>query len=147
MKLSEIHINPDNPRFIKDAKFHKLVNSINEFPKMLALRPIIIADDGMILGGNMRYRALKQLGFTEIPDEWVRKASELTDEEKRRFIIEDNVSFGEFDWDKLANEWDAIELEEWGLDVPVIDIPKINDSDVGKEVEKMNECPSCGYKW
>ena len=118
MKLSEIHINPSNPRTIKDERFKKLVKSIEEFPKMMALRPIIVDADGMILGGNMRFKALKELKYKDIPDEWVKRASELTDEEKQRFIIEDNVPFGEWDWDTLANEWDAEQLTEWGLEIP-----------------------------
>lgn len=118
MNLSEIHINPSNPRIIKDERFKKLVKSIDEFPKMMALRPIIIDADGMILGGNMRFKALKELKYKDIPDEWVKRASELTDEEKQRFIIEDNVPFGEWDWDTLANEWDAEQLTEWGLEIP-----------------------------
>ena len=116
VKVSDIKINKANPRQIKDDRFKKLIKSIREFPKMLELRPIVIDDDGTILGGNMRYRALKELGYKEIPDNWVKKASELTDEEKRRFIIEDNVGFGEWDMDMLANEWDAEELEEWGVE-------------------------------
>jgi len=116
IKLNQIKINSANPRLIKDDRFKKLVQSVKEFPKMMELRPIVIDDDGTILGGNMRYRALKELGYKEIPDNWVKKASELTDEEKRRFIIEDNVGFGEWDMDMLANEWDAEELEEWGVE-------------------------------
>lgn len=108
IKLNQIKINSANPRLIKDDRFKKLVQSVKEFPKMLELRPIVIDEDGTILGGNMRYRALKELGYKEIPDNWVKKASELTDEEKRRFIIEDNVGFGEWDMDMLANEWDAM---------------------------------------
>jgi DNA modification methylase len=118
MKLSEIHCNPKNPRLIKDDRFKKLCQSIKEFPKMMALRPIIIDAEGMILGGNMRFKALKELKYKDIPDEWVKRASELTDEEKQRFIIEDNVPFGEWDWDTLANEWDAEQLTEWGLEIP-----------------------------
>jgi len=119
MKLSAIHSNPTNPRFIKDDRFKKLVKSIEEFPKMMALRPIIVDADGMILGGNMRFKALKELKYKDIPDEWVKRADELTDEEKQRFIIEDNVPFGEWDFNILANEWDAVQLAEWGLQVPV----------------------------
>lgn len=118
MKLSEIHINPSNPRTIKDERFKKLVKSIEEFPKMMALRPIIIDADGMILGGNMRFKALKELKYKEVPDEWIKRADSLTDEEKQRFIIEDNVPFGEWDFDILANEWDADQLAEWGLEIP-----------------------------
>ena len=101
MKLSDLKVNPNNPRTIKDARFKKLCNSIRDFPKMMALRPIVIdrANGNLILGGNMRYNALKALKFTEIPDEWVRDAAELTEDEKRRFIVEDNISFGECDFD------------------------------------------------
>ena len=118
MKLSDIYPNPDNPRIIRDEKFQKLKRSIEEFPKMMALRPMVVDAAGMLLGGNMRLRALQDLGFKEIPDSWVRRAEELTEEEKRRFIIVDNVGFGEWEWDTLANEWDTEELEAWGLDVP-----------------------------
>lgn len=118
MKLSEIHINPANPRIIKDDRFKKLVKSISEFPKMMELRPIIVDSEGLILGGNMRFKALKELKYKDIPELWVKRADELTDEEKQRFIIEDNVPFGEWDFDILANEWDQEKLIEWGLELP-----------------------------
>jgi DNA modification methylase len=118
MKLSEIKANKNNPRILKDDKFKKLCQSITDFPKMMKLRPIIIDSDNMVLGGNMRLKALQELKFKEIPDEWVKQASELTEEEKKRFIIADNVGFGEWDYDILANEWDSEELSEWGLDIP-----------------------------
>jgi len=118
MKLSDIKPNPNNPRIIRDARFAKLKQSIEQFPKMLALRPIVIDGSNVALGGNMRLRALKELGYKEIPDEWVRRADELTPDEQRRFIIVDNVGFGENDWDVLANEWDADELTDWGLELP-----------------------------
>jgi ParB-like chromosome segregation protein Spo0J len=102
MKLSELKINPNNPRLIKDDKFKKLVKSIEDFPKMMELRPIIIDDQNMILGGNMRYKALQHLNFKDIPDSWIKKASELTEEQKREFIIKDNVSFGLHDWDAFG---------------------------------------------
>ena len=107
MKLSEIKLNPNNPRVIKDDKFAKLVKSITEFPKMMALRPIVVNNDNVVLGGNMRLKALKEIGYKEIPDEWVKRADDLTEDEARRFIIADNVGFGEHDWEMLANEWDA----------------------------------------
>jgi DNA modification methylase len=116
MKLSEIKSNPNNPRVIKDEKFEKLKKSINEFPKMMELRPMVINQDNIVLGGNMRLKALKELGYKEVPDEWVKQASDLTDEETRRFIIADNVGFGDHDWDMLSNEWNAEELESWGLE-------------------------------
>ena len=118
VKLSEIHTNPSNPRIIKDDRFKKLVKSISEFPKMMELRPIIIDPEGMILGGNMRFKALKELKYKDVPALWVKRADSLTDEEKQRFIIEDNVPFGEWDWDVLANDWDSEKLIEWGLDIP-----------------------------
>ena len=116
MKISEIKSNPNNPRVIKDERFKKLVKSIEEFPKMMELRPMVVNADNIVLGGNMRLKALKELGYTDIPDEWVNRADELTEDETRRFIIADNVGFGEHDWEMLANEWDTQELEDWGLE-------------------------------
>jgi hypothetical protein len=116
MKLSDIHINPKNPRLIKDDRFYKLVKSIQEFPKMMELRPIITDSEGMILGGNMRFKALKELKYKEVPDQWVKRADELTDEEKQRFIIVDNIEMGEHDWEKLKSDWDKEQLIEWGLE-------------------------------
>jgi DNA modification methylase len=147
MKISEIHLNPDNPRFIKDDKFEKLKKNIKEFPKMMKLRPIVIDDSGKILGGNMRYRALIELGYQEIPKGWVVKASELTEEEKKRFIIADNIPYGEFDYEKLGNEWDEVKLEDWGMDLSEINIhfepeAEEDDFDVDKEVEETKE-PIC----
>lgn len=118
MKLSAIKANPNNPRIVKDEAFTKLCNSIKEFPKMLALRPLVVNEDNVVLGGNMRLKALQHLGFKEIPDEWVKQANELTEDEQRRFIIADNVSGGEWDWQLLQADWDVEELESWGLDLP-----------------------------
>jgi len=117
MQISELKLNKSNPRFIKDDKFKKLVKSIKEFPKMMDLRPIVIDGDGTILGGNMRYRALLELGYKELPDNWVKKASELTAEEKQRFIIQDNTGMGEWDFEMLNNEWDVELLDDWGVDM------------------------------
>ena len=116
VKLSEIKPNPKNPRLIKDEKFKKLVKSIKEFPQMLELRPIVVDENNVILGGNMRFKALKEAGYKEIS---IVKANDLTEEQKDEFIVKDNVGFGEWDWDSLANEWDVEKLEEWGLDLPV----------------------------
>ena len=112
--INEVKSNPNNPRIIKDDKFKKLVASIKELPQMLQLRPIVVNEDMIVLGGNMRLKACKEAGLKEIP---IIKASELNEEQQRAFIIKDNVGFGEWDWDALANEWDAEQLEEWGLDV------------------------------
>jgi len=115
VKVGDIKPNPNNPRVIKDDKFKKLVKSIQEFPQMLNIRPIVVNDDMIVLGGNMRLKACKEAGIKEIP---IIKASELTKEQQREFIIKDNVGFGEWDWDMIANEWDAIQLTEWGMDIP-----------------------------
>ena len=119
VKLSEIKSNPNNPRIIKDDKFHKLVKSIKEFPKMLEIRPIVVNQDMIVLGGNMRLKASKEAGLKEV---FIVKADDLTEDEQKQFIIKDNVGFGEWDWDMLANEWEAEELAEWGLDVPELTI-------------------------
>jgi len=116
IKISDIKPNPNNPRQIKDDKFKKLVQSIKDFPEMLSLRPIVVNDEMVVLGGNMRLKACKEAGLKEVP---IIKASELTEDQQREFIIKDNVGFGEWDWDSLANEWDAEQLGEWGLDLPV----------------------------
>ena len=118
MKVSKIKPNPNNPRIIKDERFAKLVQSIKDFPKMMELRPMVINSDNIVLGGNMRLKAITELGMKEIPDSWVKKATDLTEEEARRFIIADNVGFGEHDWEVLANEWNMDELTDWGLDIP-----------------------------
>lgn len=117
MKLKDIKPNPNNPRIIKDEKFDKLVKSIKDFPKMMELRPMVINKDNIVLGGNMRLKALKELGYKEVPDEWVKRGEDLTEDEQRQFIIKDNVGFGEHDWEMLATEWDADELSDWGLDI------------------------------
>ena len=113
VKISEIKSNPSNPRFIKDYKFGQLVKSIREFPKMLKVRPIIINDKNVILGGNMRYKAAVEVGLKEV---YVQTFDDLTEEEQREFIIKDNIGFGEWDWDILANDWDVNQLSDWGLD-------------------------------
>ena len=120
--ISKIKPNPSNPRVIKDDRFEKLVKSIKDFPKMMELRPIIVDSNNMILGGNMRLKALNYLSYKKIPKSWIKQASDLTDKEKEQFIIKDNVGFGDWDWDMLANEWDADNLKEWGLDMPGFDL-------------------------
>ena len=110
--------NPTNPRIIKDDKFKKLVKSIQEFPEMLELRPIVVDSNMVVLGGNMRLKACIAAGLKEIP---ILIADQLSEEQKAEFIIKDNVGFGDWDWDVLANEWPVDKLEEWGLDVPSLD--------------------------
>lgn len=115
VNINKVRTNPNNPRIIKDDKFQKLVKSIQEFPQMLEIRPIVVNDDMIVLGGNMRLRACQEAGLKEIP---IIKASNLTEEQQKEFIIKDNVGYGEWDWNDLANNWDANELSEWGLDIP-----------------------------
>ena len=128
--INEIKINPNNPRIIKDDKFKKLVKSIQEFPKMLEIRPIVVNDDMIVLGGNMRLKACKEAGLKELP---VIKANDLTEEEQRQFIIKDNVSGGEWDWDLLENDWDTEILEDWGLDVPFENMDEPNFDELIEE--------------
>jgi site-specific DNA-methyltransferase (adenine-specific) len=120
VKISEVKPNPKNPRIIKDGKFQKLVKSIQAFPDMLNKRPLVTFTDVdgkyVVLGGNMRLKACKEIGLKEIP---IIVADEWTEEQKNEFLIKDNVGFGEWDWDSLANEWDAEKLDDWGLDLPV----------------------------
>jgi hypothetical protein len=126
VKLSEVKSNPNNPRIIKDDKFSKLVKSIKEFPKMLEIRPIVVNADMIVLGGNMRLKACKEAGLKEVP---IIFADDLTEDEQKQFIIKDNVGFGEWDWDMLANEWEEDLLQDWGLDIPFLeDINIENDS-------------------
>jgi DNA modification methylase len=116
--INTVKANPNNPRIIKDDKFAKLVKSINEFPQMLNLRPIVVNDDMVVLGGNMRLKACKEAGLKDIP---IIKASELTEQQQKEFIVKDNVGYGEWDWNDLANNWDAEQLIDWGLDIPGFD--------------------------
>ena len=143
MKLSNIKANPNNPRIIKDDKFKKLVKSLTEFPEMMAKRPIVCVTDtdGKLypLGGNMRLKALQEIGHKEIPDTWITLADEWNQEQRNEFVIKDNVGFGEWDWDDLANNWDAEKLEEWGLDIPDFAVKELeaeeDDFDVPDEIK------------
>ncbi|MFN6013858.1 MAG: ParB N-terminal domain-containing protein [Flavobacteriales bacterium] len=131
VKITEVKPNPKNPRIIKDDKFRKLVKSIQEFPDMLNKRPLIVFTDTdgkyVVLGGNMRLKACKEIGLKEIP---IILADEWTEEQKAEFLIKDNVGFGEWDWDQIANEWDAEKLDDWGLDLPGFDL---NSDDLGTD--------------
>ena len=131
ISISKVKPNQDNPRLIKDDKFKKLVQSIIDFPEMLAIRPIVVNKDMIVLGGNMRLKACIEAGLKEVP---IIIADNLTDEQQREFLIKDNVSGGEWDFDMLANEWDAEELESWGLDIPNF-APDVDYSDKNKEID------------
>jgi len=145
MKVSKLKANPSNPRVIKDEKFKKLVKSLQEFPEMMEKRPIVCVTDvdGRIypLGGNMRLRAIQELGMKEIPDAWVMMADDWTEDKRREFTIKDNVGFGEWEWDQLANEWDAELLVDWGLDVwqpeESVDYSILDEEDVDDQLQDM----------
>lgn len=126
INIQEVRPNENNPRFIKDYKFKKLVKSIKEFPQMLKLRPIVVNSDMVVLGGNMRLKACKEAGLKEV---WVLKADDLTEQQQREFIVKDNVGFGEWDWDILGNEWDTQQLEDWGMEVIGFDVDEDDLSD------------------
>lgn len=130
--ISQLKSNPSNPRLIKDDKFHKLVQSLKDFPEMAKVRPIVVNTEMVILGGNMRYKAMKEAGWKEVPVEIV----DWPEEKQREFIVKDNVGFGEWDWEILANEWDATDLEKWGLDVPVFELEPTGDDLIGEEKNK-----------
>ena len=127
MLITQIKPNPNNPRIIKDNKFKLLVKSIQEFPEMLELRPIVIDENNIVLGGNMRLKACIEAGLTDVPV----KVATLSEQQKKEFIVKDNVGFGEWDWDDLANNWDVEQLTEWGLDIPNFEIGKIEAEDDG----------------
>ena len=112
VKINTVKSNPNNPRLIKDDKFQKLVKSLKEFPEMAKVRPIVVNTDMIVLGGNMRLKAMKEAGWKDVPIEIV----DWSEEKQREFIIKDNVGFGEWEWESIANEWDSEQLEEWGFD-------------------------------
>ena len=138
VKLSDIKLNPNNPRLIKDDKFKKLVQSIIDFPEMLKIRPIVVNEDMIILGGNMRFKACKEAGLKEVP---IIKTKGLSEEKQREFLIKDNITGGEWDWNLLANEWDEIKLTEWGLDVwqptAEVDYSILDGEDVSEQLSDM----------
>jgi hypothetical protein len=129
VKISEVKVNHNNPRLIKDDKFKKLVQSVKDFPEMLNIRPIVVNKDMIILGGNMRFKACKEAGLKEVPI----IITDLTEEQQKEFLIKDNVSGGEWDWDILANEWNAEDITKWGLDLPIYD--KLDNLEEGDNLE------------
>jgi len=136
ISINQIKSNPNNPRVIKDDKFKKLVESIKSFPQMLKIRPIVVNDDMIVLGGNMRLKACKEAGLKEVP---IIRASELTPEQQREFIIKDNVGFGEWDWAMLSSEWDYHELDTWGLTMPNFDIQEKESKDLSDQIKETFE--------
>lgn len=148
--ISKLKANPSNPRVLRDDKFTKLRASIESFPDMLNKRPIVAVTDAdgkyMVLGGNMRLRACQDLKMKEVP---VILADEWTEEQRREFIIKDNVGYGEWDWDQLANEWDAGQLSDWGLDVPSVPDfePVPMEEQPRLDMKTPIECPKCGHEF
>ena len=141
--ISQVVPNSQNPRIVNKAKFEKLKKSIQDFPEMLNLRPLIVNEHNVILGGNMRYKAIVELGYSEVP---IIRAEDLTERQAQEFIIKDNLSFGDWDWDILANEWDSVELGEWGLDVWQNEDDILINEDTPTEDSKEEKvvCALCG---
>lgn len=141
--ISKIRPNEDNPRYIRDEKFKKLVQSLKDFPEMADVRPIVVNQDMVVLGGNMRLKAMQEAGWKDVPVEVV----DWSDDKQREFVVKDNVGFGEWDWDELANTWDIDSLNEWGLDTPDNwgmndDVNKVNGGDENSEWVGMPEFES-----
>ena len=141
MRIEDIRPNPSNPRYITDDKFKQLVESIRSFPQMLELRPLVIDENNTVLGGNMRLRACIEAGLLDVP---VIQVMTLTKEQKEEFIIKDNLAYGEWDWDTLANEWSVSALVEWGVDLPTFakEVPEPKDE---TNVKEPLTCPNCGF--
>lgn len=151
IKVSSIKLNPDNPRKITGTNMDRLVQSLIDFPEMMELREIVVDEDTMALGGNMRTLALRKAGIKLAV---VKVVTGLSDEQKREFVIKDNASFGEYDWDLLANAWDDLPLADWGVDLPVDWSVNPNDFEPGTEDEqgqldkkKPVKCPECGHEF
>lgn len=144
MRITDIKPNPNNPRIIKDDKFKKLVKSIQDFPQMLELRPIVIDENNMVLGGNMRLKACQEAGLTDVP---VKQAKDLTEEQKKEFIVKDNVGYGEWDWDDLANNWNTEDLIEWGLDIPNFDTGSFADQNKELSLNDVSDSMSINLKY
>ena len=143
VKISEVKPNPNNPRLIKDDKFKKLVKSIQEFPDMLNVRPIVVNKDMIVLGGNMRLKAIKEAGIKEINIDIV----DWSDNQQKEFIIKDTASFGEWDWDDLANNWDAQELTDWGLDIPNFNIEGFTDKNKELSLDDVTDSMTITLKY
>ena len=151
ISLDTIKPNDRNPRTITGEAFRRLCESIKRDPAFMALRPIVVDAEGIILGGNMRYRACLHLGMTEVPASWIARAEDLTPEQRKRFVLIDNAPdgmAGEWDWDILAADWEVPELEEIGFDVSEMEPISLDDGprDAGKDKE-LTRCPKCGFEY
>ena len=140
VSIEKLVMNPENPRTITETKFNKLVKSIQEFPEMLKIRPIVVDENMMVLGGNMRLKACEEAGLSEV---YIIKAKDLTKEQKDEFIIKDNVGFGEWDFSMLANLFDDTKLIEWGLDVPntegLVDYSILDEGNLDDQMKGMSD--------
>ena len=143
VKITEIKANPNNPRILKDDKFRKLVTSIEKFPEMADVRPIVVNMDMVVIGGNMRLRAMKEVGWKEAPVQIV----DWTEEQQKEFIIKDNLGYGEWDWDDLANNWDEQELTDWGLDIPNFDIEGFADKNKELSLDDVTDSMTITLKY
>jgi hypothetical protein len=143
VKITEVIANPNNPRLIKDDKFKKLVKSIQDFPDMLNVRPIVVNKDMVVLGGNMRLKAIKEAGLKEINVDIV----DWNEQQQKEFIVKDNVGYGEWDWDDLANNWDAQELSEWGLDIPNFNIEGFTDKNKELTLDDVSDSMTINLKF
>jgi hypothetical protein len=146
VKISKIKLNPNNPRFIRDDQFERLCKSLKEFPEMAKLREVVVDENMVILGGNMRFRAMKENGEKEV---WIKIADGLSEQQKREFIIKDNSGFGSWDFEMLANDFGELPLEDWGLNIPAQpDFAPGTEEEQGKLDEKEpTVCPECGHSW
>ena len=144
MLITEIKSNPNNPRLIKDNKFKQLVKSIQDFPQMLELRPIVIDENNMVLGGNMRLKACLEAGLTDVP---VIHANNLSEDKKKEFIVKDNVGYGEWDWSELANTWEVDLLQEWGLDIPSFDNEGFSDKNKELSLDDITDSMTINLKY
>jgi hypothetical protein len=143
VKINDIKSNPNNPRIIKDDKFKKLVESIKSFPEMANVRPIVVNKDMIVLGGNMRLKAMKEAGWKEAPIQIV----DWDEQKQKEFIVKDNVGFGEWDWDDLANNWDAQELTDWGLDIPNFNTEGFADKNKELSLDDVTDSMTISLKY
>lgn len=143
MKIEDIKPNTENPRLIKDDKFKKLVKSLQDFPEMAEVRPVVINEDNVILGGNMRFKAMVEAGWKDVP---VTQVKGWTKDQEREFIIKDNVSGGEWDWDIIANEWSELPLGEWGIDMPSDWGSDISITDSQQDPDELKTIVVVAYK-
>ena len=148
-KISEIKLNPDNPRTISNKDMELLIKSLKEFPEMLNLREIVVDENMVVLGGNMRLLALQKMGVSDCQ---IRVVNGLTPEQKREFVIKDNSNFGRYDFDSLANEWSDLPLADWGVDLPddwlkTVQNDGLPEPGSGEEKANITTCPKCGFKY